>query len=294
MSDQYPSTPSRDRDADFGPSRHHDDEISLYDLWDVLVRRFPVMLGVGAVVALAGLAYALTQPVTYDYRTGIDLPRVYHQEDGMRLVVSADAAIARLEDVIIPAQRGELFGDEEGGPRVRVVERGGEHSIMLESSSTRERRDRVERIHEAVAEDLSGQFEGRYEQWVTSMVRPHENRVAMLEEQLSMLEEQLSNLSGRLDGADGVSSLVIAQQMGDLRREMGELRRDRVEASSVMEIIQNTSHGTELAFLSSESETPTGAGRSLIVALSVVLGGMLGLFAGFFWEFVSNARARQA
>ena len=283
------NSPSR-RDVEFPERYAGDDEISLYDLWDVLVRRLPVLIGVGALVTLAGLVYALTQPVEYQYRSGLDLPRVYDPEDGLEVVVSRQSVIATLEDVVIPEQRQRLFGDEERGPRVEVLERGGEHSLVLQSGSAPERAERMARLHEAVIEAVSERVEGAHERRLTATVRPYENRRAMLDEQIDVLTSELASLNNRLDGADGVSSLVVAQQLGDIRRELAELRSRRVDADSAIESIRATSHGTEQTFLASESENPTGPGRSLIMALTVVLGGMLGLFSAFFWEFVSNAR----
>ena len=281
--------PSR-RDAEFPEHHVADDEISLYDLWNVLVRRLPVMIGVGGVVVLAGLVYALMQPVEYQYRSGLDLPRVYDPEDGLSVVVARQSVIATLEDIVIPEQRQGLFGDEERGPRVNVVERGGDHSLVLESGSTPERAERVSRLHEAIIESLAERLEGDYERRLSVSVGPYENRRTMLDEQIDVLTSELASLNNRLDGADGVSSLVVAQQLGDIRRELAELRSRRVDADSAVESIRGTSHGAEQTYLASESENPTGPGRTLIMALTVVLGGMLGLFSAFFWEFVSNAR----
>ena len=285
--DNYPSR----REAGFSERRATDDEISLYDLWDVLVRRLPVLIGVGALVTLAGLAYALMQPSEYQYRSGLDLPRAYDPDKGLNVVVSRQSAIAALEDVVIPEQRGRLFSDEERGPRVEVRERGAEHSLVLQSSSTPERAERVARLHEAVIESLSERIEGGdYERHLSALIRPYENRRTMLEEQIDVLASELASLNNRLDGADGVGSLVVAQQSGDIRRELAELRSRRVDADSAIESIRANSHGTEQRFLASESETPSGPGRTLIMALTVVLAGMLGVFSAFFWEFISNAR----
>lgn len=285
--DNYPSR----READF-PERHAaDDEISLYDLWDVLVRRLPVLIGVGALVTLAGLVYALMQPVEYQYRSGLDLPRAYDPDNGLTLVVSRQSVVATLEDVVIPEQRELVFGDEDRGPRVEVLARGGEHSLVLQSSSTPEGAERVARLHEAVIESVSELIEGGdYERHLSGLVRPYENRRTMLDEQIDVLTSELASLNDRLDGAGGVSSLVVAHQLGDIRRELAGLRNRRVDAISAIESIRATSHGTEQTFLASESEAPSGPGRTLVMALTVVLAGMLGLFSAFLWEFVSNAR----
>ena len=287
--------PSRnDHDADFERVDRYDDEISLYDLWDVLVRRLPVLISVALLVTVTGFAYAMMQPVEYSYRSGLELPRVYHPESGLQPVISRDAVIATLEDVIIPSQRRQLFGDSTAGARVAVVERGGDHSLVLETTSQPANADAITALHEAIIGALAERLSSRYERWLAVSADPFENRIAMYDEQVDVLRGQLNNLDARVNGADSVTTLVVVQQLGDLRREMTELRRDRVDAQSTVAAIREASHGTEQLFVANESDSPVGTGRSLIVALSVVLGGMLGLFTAFFWEFVSNARARRA
>ena len=293
MTDHKPPHELQRSDAAFDAPARYDDEISLYDLWDILVRRLPVIIGVGGIIVFAGLAYALSQPVTYEYRSGMELAHIY---DGgsMRSLVSKDASIARLEDVIISQARDERFGDEEGGPRVEVVERGGDGSLVLKSATTQDQADTVADLHESIITALGEAEEPRFEQSLSARLLPHENKADMLEEEIGLLREQLSVFMERLGSDDGVNGLVIAQQMGDLRREITHLRAELVDARSAIDGIADNSALTEPSYIASESESPTGTGRSLIVALSVVLGGMLGLFAAFFWEFVSNARARRA
>ncbi|WP_018950671.1 Wzz/FepE/Etk N-terminal domain-containing protein [Thioalkalivibrio sp. ALMg11] len=275
-----------------GPqSRPYDDEISLYELWDVLVRRLPVLLGVAVLTVVLGVAYAMMQPVVYEYRSGVDLPRVY--SEGLMDVVSQDMAIARLDDVLIPQQRDALFGDEERGPGVRVSARGSDYSLILESTSTREAAEHVADLHEGVIAALAEWLAPRFEQSLATNLRPLNNRIEVLDEQIALLQEDLNTLYERLGEGEDITGLIVAQQIGDLRRELAELRTQRVDARSSAETVQAMSRDTEQTFLAGESDSPVGAGRSLIVALSVVLGGMLGLFAAFFWEFVSNARSRR-
>lgn len=279
-------------DPDSSQARSYDDEISLYDLWDVLARRLPVLLGVAVLTIVLGVVYALMQPVQYEYRSGVDLPRVY--SEGLYNVVSQEMAVARLDDVLIPEQREEFFGGEERGPRVRVSAHGSDHSLILESTSTRDAADRVADLHAAVIAALSDWLEPRFERSLSSSLRPLNNRIEVLDEQIDLLQEDLNTLYDRLGEGDDVAGLIVAQQIGDLRRELSRLRSARVDAESSAETVEALSRNTEQTFLASESENPVGPGRSLIVALSVVLGGMLGLFAAFFWEFASNARQRRA
>lgn len=269
-----------------------DDEISLYDLWDILARRLPVLLAVAVLTIAGGFAYALMQPVQYEYRTGIELARV-HTGGGSgtpELVVSSVASQARLEDVIIPELRREYFGGEERGPRVQVRERGGDHGLMLQSTAEPRYADRVAEFHQVVVRTLSEEHEGHFQRAVNASTSRFEARAEVLGEQLDFLERQLRELSEKLTTDDGVAGLIIAQQMGDIRREMSDVRVAYTDARTAVQTIRDTSQGTELSFLASQSDEPVGARRALIAALSIVLGGMLGLFIAFFVEFVANAR----
>ncbi|WP_018176963.1 hypothetical protein [Thioalkalivibrio sp. AKL8] len=275
-----------------GPqSRPYDDEISLYELWDVLMRRLPVLLGVGVLTVVLGVVHALMQPVVYEYRSGVDLPRVY--SGGLTNVVSQELAIARLEDVLIPQQRDQLFAGEGRGPRVRVSAHGSDYSLILESTSTREAAEHVADLHEGVIAAMAEWLRPRFEQSLASHLRPLNSRIEVLDDQIALLQEDLNALYERLGEGDDIAGLIVAQQIGDIRRELSRLRSSRTDAASSAETVEAMSRDTEQTFLAGESDSPVGAGRSLIVALSVVLGGMLGLFAAFFWEFVSNARSRR-
>ena len=209
---------------------------------------------------------------------------------GFELVDSRAASQARLEDVIIPELRREYFGGGERGPRIQVRERGGDDNLLLQSTGVPEDADRIAEFHQAIVSELGEEHEGRLEKAITATTNRFASRAEVLREQLDFLEQQLEQLSEQLNADEGVTSLVVAQQMGDIRREMSNVRVAHTDARSAVETIREASQGTEASFLASQSDTPVGVGRLLIVALSVVLGGMLGLFCAFFVEFVSNVR----
>ncbi|WP_018866790.1 MULTISPECIES: Wzz/FepE/Etk N-terminal domain-containing protein [unclassified Thioalkalivibrio] len=282
-----------------GPqARPYDDEISLYDLYDVVMRRLLLILGVAVLTVVLGAVYAFMQPVEYEYRSGVDLPGVYSElaneaSPGTVDVVSRGKVIERLEDVLIPQQRAALDHGQQGAPAVRVTAEGSEYSLTLTSKSTRDRANQVADLHRQVVAALSEWLGVRFDESLAASLRPHYSRMELLDEQIAILQDDLDELRERLDEREDVAGLIMAQRVSDIRRELAELRKQRVDARSKAETIQAMSREMEETFVARESDSPVGPGRSLIVALSVVLGGMLGLFAAFFWEFVSNARSRR-
>lgn len=271
----------------------YDDEISLYDLWDVIERRIAVLISVSLGTLMLGVGYAVSAPVKYEYRSGVELPQIFSGGEFAN-VVTQERAIARLEDVLIPQQREQRLGDDEAPvPRVVARARGTDSSLVLMSTGTRDEVGRVAQLHEGVIEALSGWLAPRYEQALAAKLRPLINRAEALDAQIEQLQGDLNILYASLGQGDGFTSLILAQQIGDLLRQLSSLRTTRVDIASSIENTQSLSQDIERTFVAVRSTEPVGKSRALIVALSVVLGGALGLFAVLVWEFVSNARRRR-
>ena len=134
-----------------------EDEISLVDLWLVLMRRKGVVLGITVLCLALGIGYAMLKPVVYEYRTGIELAEVHggSESKGMEVLTPKAGAIVLLRDVIIPDQRRRLFGEEGSAPRLQVVENGGKASLILKSAAEPKNRKQVEKLHDAVGEILA-------------------------------------------------------------------------------------------------------------------------------------------
>lgn len=270
--------------------RYHDDEISLVDLWLVLVRRKWVVFGIAFVFIAAGFWYASSIPVRYEYRTGIELGRIFSKPETGVLLTSREGSVALLEDVIIPSQRKSLFNGEKIPLRVNVSVRGDTHHLVLRSVVEPEYVRQVKRLHQAVAMDLSENHSYLLERDVSLRVKPLDSRAEMFQSQISVLEKQLVLLSSRSHDND-LFSLIDAQQMADIRRELAGIRVKLTDTLSEAEAIKKASHGTRIRFIGIQSEDPVGASGRLIVALFLALGGMAGVFGAFFSEFLAVAKA---
>lgn len=273
--------------------RYYDDEISLIDLWLVLARRKWIVFGVTILCVAAGFLYASMQPVQYEYSSGIELARIFERSDGgdkLVLLSSRDGSVALLEDVIIPSQRKVLFDEETSVPRVSVSVRGDSHHLMISSIVERERADRVKKLHEAVVMALAENHASILENNIALRVNPLKTRAEMLQRLVEEHEGQLSHLASRNHEGNDILGLIDVQQMADIRRELAEVRVDLADAMNVVEAFEEASHGTRIRFLGVESYSPVGTGKTLIVALSLVLGVMLGVFGAFFSEFLAAVR----
>ena len=273
----------------------HDDEISLVDLWLVLVRRKWIVLGVAIVCIAGGSWYALQKSIVYEYRSGIELARVLIHEENrsqLKLLTSREGVVAALEDEIIPSTRRSLSGGKPGeSPRIEVKERGDSHHLLLTSSAMPDRADQVGTLHETVIKALSSRHADMLEKELAIRLKPYEERVDRLRNQSELLHEQLQLFSGRSHEGNNLQRMVDAQVMADIRRELGEVQVKLADAESALDTIRDASHETGIRFLGIQSESPAGTGRSLILALSGILGLMLGVFGAFFAEFLTVARS---
>lgn len=236
------------------------------------------------------------KPIVYEYRTGIEVARVHRGLDKgkLELLFSREASIEWLRVVSIPSKRKEMFGDEEGGPRVEVFEGGSEHSLILKSSAAPEKSHRVERLHKEIVSALESEHMSDFKRAIEIQTKPFRLRKEMLRKWIATLQDQLDNFLSKSNDQNGVTSLIYSFQIDDIREKIAEVHANMTDAESAIEVIKEASHPTRISFLASQSEDPVGTGKTLIAALSLVLGLMLGVFAAFFAEFLAKARdARQ-
>ncbi|MFP4041020.1 MAG: Wzz/FepE/Etk N-terminal domain-containing protein [Desulfosudaceae bacterium] len=295
MNDQHEDTPRElvyvrpVRDDYYGAG----DEISLIDLWLVLARRKGIVMAITILCLALGVGYALMKPVVYEYRTGIELAAIHGgpESDGLELLTSRDGTVVLLQDLIIPEQREDLFGEEEQGPDIEVVQSEDEFSLALNSKAQPVNAGKVKQLHQAVADELARRHDEVLEKRIEVMSKPYVSQASLLRDQHKMLQEQLRLLATNSDGGDGIPSLVDARQKGDIREEIADTRVKLVTATSAAELIREASQPTSISYLAAESEEPVGMGRTIMVALALVLGLMAGVFLAFFSEFISKARA---
>ncbi|AGY92771.1 hypothetical protein SPICUR_09250 [Spiribacter curvatus] len=159
---RYPAN-RRTQETDFpiaGPYPA-DDEISLYDLWNLLVRQKYLILGVAAVVVALSLVYATTREPVYEYTSAIEigrLPAGENDEGESRLVETPAQTRSRLNNTIVPTARAELaeeLGDESGGvPDVSLAGEEESSIVLLTSSGGLERGGEISQLHSLVLNRL--------------------------------------------------------------------------------------------------------------------------------------------
>jgi len=344
MNERESTRPLTHRDAQWPERNEYDDEISLFDLWAVLVRRRWLIAGVVLVVLAMGIGYAFLSARTYRYSATITLGKVLENGD-VQPVASAESTVAQIKQVYLPASIRQVVGDPQQAaflPKISVSSPEGSDLVLLEEETTAGHADALKKVvtsvAKLVADDQSDVIDAA-RQRAQSAVTDAEQRLKYLEGRTKALQSDLDQLDRREQAFD--------QRRKDLHGELASLKsqRDKVgskggeaylmslnsemarirdEMSSIEDQllvqIPNARSNTRMHLAQARSDVesqkakvaeaksqlkrikptrltagpsrsfhPTGVGHSVIVALAIVLGIMLGVFAAFLWEFVTRA-----
>lgn len=279
-----------------------DDEISLYELWDVLVRR-RVLIGITALaVLLAAVGYHLLQTPTYsmDLVLSVGERPSSAREEVTAFIERPEALESRLNEVVIPAtRRAKAEGASENGGAVPFAEAEiiNESAGLIRLSSTVTAADQAsaQALLNAVAEGVINEHADR----LGSRRETLRDQIAALQTEAERLEGgealdqlDLSAVLGTERGAAGaaVLNLLVDAMLSDRReseRASHNLMRWELEAALA------ESSPTVVARPAQRGERQ-GPSLGLMVALGAVLGLMLGVFAAFAREFAANAAAHRS
>jgi len=271
----------------------HNEDISLIDLWLIILRRKWLVAAVTALVLLLGATFAWMHTENYEYRTNVDLARIYSykkESQGFDLVNSMPGTKSLLENFLIPAQRKDMTDQNVSVPSVQVIERGSKKSLILASKASQEKQDLIGTLHKSIVQALSEHQAQSLEESISRQVIPLQVNMDMLQEEVDLLEEQLQTLSNRSGDGESIRSLIDARQMSDLRRELAQARTDRAEAQSAVQTIREASHNSRINFLASASAEPVGMSTQLTLVFALVLGLILGVITVFGYEFCQRSR----
>jgi hypothetical protein len=299
------------------------DEISLVDLAKVLWNRRWWMVSIAVATVVLALLFALTKEHEYRYTTTLRIGEVNID----KRVSNVEEVRETLERQLLPSLR-RSFTDRHGLQRLPfdlAIEAGQAGGLVaLVSESVVENEGLVRAFHSELASMLvarhsemldviSSQTERRLKHLYTRL-EFHEQRLEELNLLASAvaaldLEEsaalgagrdprperraQGGELSGRVvsSGQDPtLTSLMSRLQVSDLMNQYETSRSGLMREIENSELQRNWITPTHVVAKALRSESPVGTGRSLILALGLVLGAMLGLFGAFLAEFGAQVR----
>jgi len=279
-----------------------DDEISLYEIWDILVRR-RLLIGATAIAfIIAAAAYSMLQTQTYavDLMLSVgERPSTASDDVSTVLIEPPASLVSRLNEVIIPAVRSQqaerVSAADEALPAVQAEVSDAAAGLVRLSATTTEARvpmaqallTRIaEQVVDAHEQQLARQTDALRDQIM--VLRAEVERLARLENQI---QPDISAIGGSDSGAEASAafSLLVSAMLDNSRqseRVNYELRRWKLE-SALAEL-----HPTELV-REARLGGQQGQSMTLMIGLGAVLGLMLGVFGAFGREFLTNAAAHR-
>lgn len=189
-----------------------DDEISLFDLWAVLERRWYVILGVGLLVILLGVAYGLLRETAFTYRTAVEIGTLKTEDGEDQLIESSASVRNRLTNAIIPRVQARLAEEIENVPDVAVdsgAEDQASNVLVLESTAPTRRGEVINDFHARIIKELTAVHD-----------RLTQARRSELERQQASLQAELELIQ---------DERVLAAERGQRRRAI-EAAQDTIES----------------------------------------------------------------
>lgn len=236
-------------------------EISLVDLAITFIRRRYVFYGVFVAVTLLGLAYALLASEQYQYVSLIQVA----QKDKDEPIQAPAATIATLANRWLPEVETIYRAEHDKKLPLQVAFSNPENTALIRFSSeaSQASAEAVTATHQTLIDKIKS-HQG-------ALIKREQNS---LSRQMASLDKALGSLEGQQDAGEAIASVM--------------------EKRSKLEGLSESLKGVEVLVTSRQSAVRIAPRRSLIMVLSVLLGGMLGIFAAFMSEFCVSVRKQLA
>jgi LPS O-antigen subunit length determinant protein (WzzB/FepE family) len=241
----------------------YSDEISLVDLAATFIRRRRVFYVVFLLCTLGGLAYALLTPEKFDYVSLVQLA----EKDSKTLIQTPETVIATLEARWLPEQQVLHYAENASKLPFDVSFQNTEDTALIRftTGTTAKQKQLVEKVHAALIAKLN-QHQG-------NLIRIEQARINA---QIKSLTTVIDSMAMKTTDGDGSALSAAIQKKSELENALQNLGN--------LDVIVSARQSIE----------KTGPKRSLIVALAVVLGLMLGVFMTFMVEFGSSVKKQLA
>lgn len=291
------------QEADF----RYDDEISLVDLWLVLSRYRLVILLSTVMLGILGVIYAFLTPAQYEYSTSLQIGSRLAGTD-YRLVEPASAVVARINRGYLPVLHRELVPERT---RLNIEARAeGDGGLIVVSGEAAEEdaelflgilhtiTEKVVEDHESLIDDYRQQLVLQQEQAGIRLEALQAEAEGMLKrlEQLDTLVQDMTSRARGIEGGGLLVQLRSVEQAETLRQALADnAATQREERAFLAELAGQLSTFRPTAAVAEplQSVEQVGTSDKLIIALSIVLGLMLGVFAAFFLGFLQHVKEVQ-
>ena len=258
------------------------DEITLLDIWQILVARKWVILSMPIIALLLGLLYLLQATEIYECSARILVGQagVGRQVENPAVIVQKIAEKYRVYDNTVSRDL----------PRVSSVVHDKKDTGIIVQIKTADAtaKGAKQYLEQVVAEILAGQrtlFEQEMELKQT--------RLKTLSDRLEAVETFQQELEGRIAKVgrqDPAQATVLAVEKGSFLKLAAELKKERYDLQTEMSSV--VFYPAELVGVPHLPSRPIKPKRIIVILLSGISGLLLGIMAAFLAESICSARQR--
>lgn len=258
------------------------DEITLFDIWQILVARKWVVLSLPIIALLLSVFYLTQATELYECSA-----RVMVGQAGVERLVENPAVI--VEKLV------EKYG---------VYDKTIIRELPRVSSVVRDKKD-TGNIVQIKAVDATASGAKMYLEKVVAEVLARQH--ALFEQEMEIKQKRLMTLSGRLEGVedflqelerriglmdrqDPAQATVLAVEKGGFLRLASDLKRERYDLQTEMSTV--VFYPAELLGVPHLPQKPIKPKQPLVLLLAGIFGLLLGIMSAFLAEFIFTARQR--
>lgn len=258
-----------------------DDEISLIDIWNVLVKRKIMVLAVLLLSLLgAGIAVIVMTPV-YESRAVLQIGQIGQ----IGQIESPAVVVKRLIE-----QDGGLDTDKQilsKTPTIKTasVEKDGNLITIVAQASTPAA---AQEYLTQIADKLLREHQ-RLLDYAQNEKRQYLNLLQLRSRDFNQAIQSLDTSLRALTDENIALEIILAQEKAKLFEQRGQLEQKQLELRMAMSELQ--SKPTALIKAPTLPVDPVKPRPAFYLALAAMLGVMLGVFGAFFMEFLGRARA---
>ncbi len=280
-----PHNPTPMQNAQAPAHNDDDDEISLLELWQILVKRKGLIVACLLVCMAAGAAFAFLKAPVYEADVKLRIGQV---PGSGGLLENAEEVSSR-----ILAQYGENIADGIKRERPFISTAAVQKSLTttLQLTAEGDTPEDAARLLKDVVSGISKTHTAMYE----DNLKPIAERLKSLDEQRKALQQQYGDISALVDQLkerDSVQASLVMIERGPITTAINQLDAERLHLSQQMTPPQT--RPTELIGEITAPTKPSKPKKALVLALAAVLGLMGGVMLAFVAEFVAKAKMNGA
>ena len=306
------ASPSNNMPQMYAP--YYDDEISLVDLWLVLVKHKKVLFYVFMLSLVLATAVAVFKKQQYEFISVIEVGRLPSAK-GYDYVASLESAKAKLEQGYIPFVLADIEKDQRGQYKTTIELPKGAHLLSVKTKSTEDNKALHQTFHATILakliDDLNLLVENYKDKQKSDLKiqtlslkeysESQDELLAQIKQKIKQQESELSALKKSFNKSqvNKESVALLAAETADVYDQLRQLTEKTqatilLKQTRIADIELNLEKviPTKSIVPFYQSNTSKGLSNKILFILIVFVGGIFALIAAFVAEFADKVREK--